>query len=145
MVYLSKISERLSELMFEKEIDSKSLAHALGVYVTTVRGWKRGAKYLRLKDLLSLADYFNCSLDFITKRTEKQLDYIPKACPPLYERLRSVMSEKGKTAYQMERETKIKDSYLSKWKHRQSVHILSLIEIADYLEVSLDYLVGRDR
>lgn len=137
--------ERLTELMIGTGTDCKTLAEALEVHVTTVQRWRRGAKLPFLSQFLKLADYFKCSLDFLVGRTDTELDYTPKLCPSFYERFRTLLFERGITRYRMDKETKIKDSYFTEWKKGADPHVLSLIEIADYLNVSLDYLVGRER
>ena len=98
-----------------------------------------------LSQLVKLADYFDCSLDFLTGRTDTVLDYSPKPCPPFYARFREVMAERGITRYRMSKETKIKDSYFTEWSKGTDPHLFSLIEVADYLNVSVDYLVGREQ
>ena len=141
----SAFGERLTELMVINNIDTAHLAAAVGVHATTVQRWRRGTKYLFLSQLVKLADYFDCSLDFLTGRTDTVLDYSPKPCPPFYARFREVMAERGITRYRMSKETKIKDSDLTEWSKGTDPHLFSLIEVADYLNVSVDYLVGREQ
>ncbi|MBS5021928.1 MAG: helix-turn-helix domain-containing protein [Firmicutes bacterium] len=141
----SAFGERLTELMVINNIDTAHLAAAVGVHATTVQRWRRGTKYLFLSQLVKLADYFDCSLDFLTGRTDTVLDYSPKPCPPFYARFREVMAERGITRYRMSKETKIKDSYFTEWSKGTDPHLFSLIEVADYLNVSVDYLVGREQ
>ena len=56
--------ERLTELMIEKVVNTVSLAAAIGVSDETVRRWKNGERDILLSQLVKLADYFQCSLDF---------------------------------------------------------------------------------
>lgn len=44
-----------------------------------------------------IADYFNCSLDFLVGRSNTFIDFIPKECPPFYEHFKKIISEKGVT------------------------------------------------
>lgn len=141
----SNLGERLTELMLMENIDTASLAKELGVHATTIQRWRKGTKCLCLSNLLKLADHFHCSLDFLAGRTDTVLDYVPKKCPPFYERFREVMKEHNVTRYRLDKETKIKDSYFTEWSKGADPHIFSLTELADYLNVSLDYLVGRER
>lgn len=144
---MDNFSERLTELISgsEKNIKSDLLGEAIGVSGQTVRAWCSGSQQISLKNLLKLADYFNCSLDFIVGRTDIFLDYTPRECPPFYQRFRNVLNEKGKTRYRVNKETKIKDSYFTKWSKGTDPHVFSLIEMANYLDITIDYLVGRDR
>ena len=63
--------ERLTELMIEKGVNTVSLALALGVSDETVRRWKNGQRYILLSQLVKLADYFQCSLDFLAGRSDE--------------------------------------------------------------------------
>ena len=40
----------------------------------TVRRWKNGERDILLSQLVKLADYFQCSLDFLAGRSETVLD-----------------------------------------------------------------------
>ncbi len=140
-----KIGERLTELMKEKEISNKEIAKVLGVSLGTVGYWKKGKNNMRLPQFIAIADYFNCSLDFLAGRSETVIDFIPKKCPPLYEHLKLILASKKITKYRMCADTKIKSSHLTDWKNGAEPQIYSLIELADYLDISLDYLLGRDR
>ncbi len=140
-----KIGERLTELMNEKEISNKEIAKVLGVSLGTVGYWKKGKNNMRLPQFIAIADYFNCSLDFLAGRSETYIDFVSKECPPFYEHLKHILANKKITKYRINTETKIKSSHFVDWKNGAEPQIYSLIELADYLDISLDYLLGRDR
>lgn len=141
-----KISERLTDLINDKGLDSKTIAKEIGVSESTVSRWKSNSKYMLLSGALKIADYFNCSLDFLVGRSETIIDFIPqKDCPPFYEHLRKIMEMRGITRYEINNKTTIKSSHLVDWNKGADPHILSLIELANYIGCSIDYLVGRDR
>ncbi len=73
------------------------------------------------------------------------MNYTPKPVPNFYGRLREIMGEKGVSRYKLVKDNKIYDSYFSNWKNGANPHILTLIMLADYLDCTIDYLVGRDR
>ena len=137
--------ERLTELMIEKGVNTVSLALALGVSDEAVRRWKNGERDILLSQLVKLADYFQCSLDFLAGRSDAVLDYQVRDMPPFYDRLRAVMAEKGVTRYKLVKDLPIYDGYFTNWKKGKSPNILTLILLADYLDVTIDYMVGRER
>ena len=55
------------------------------------------------------------------------------------------MSEKGFTRAQIIDKTSIKSAHFYLWKKGSDVKIPALLELADCLDVSIDYLVGRDK
>ena len=140
-----KIGERLNELLTVKAVDNKTFAQAMGVNVSTVGRWRNGAKYMRLSQIVKIAEFFDCSLDFLVGRTDKLLDFSPIPCPPFYPHLREFLKKKGVSRNQINQETRIKSSHFVDWKNGADPHILSLIELADYLDISLDILVGREK
>ena len=136
--------ERLTELMIEKGVNTVSLASAVGVSDETVRRWKNGERDILLSQLVKLADYFQCSLDFLAGRSDTALDYQVMEMPLFYDSLRAVMKEKGVTRYRLVKDLPIYDGYFTNWKKGKSPNILTLILLANYLDVSIDYLVGRE-
>lgn len=145
MDILTIFSERLKELMYEQGITTdQSLSQHLGISDETVRLWKNGRRYISLSQLIKLADYLNCSIDYLTGRSETILDFTPNKCHSFYDRLRFVMSEKKVSRYELVKNTRIYDSYFSNWKKGADIHILTLVLLADYLDCSIDYLIGRD-
>ncbi len=140
-----KTGERLTELMDEKGISNKEMAKALGVALGTVGYWKKGKNNMRLPQFIAIADYFNCSLDFLAGRSETFIDFVPKERPPFYEHLKMLMADKGISRNKINRETKIKSSHFVDWKNGAEPQIYSLVELADYLDISIDCLIGRDR
>ena len=145
MRVLSDFGERLSELMLENNLTTDGLGAALGVNGSTVRRWKQSKRNISLVCALRLAEYFNCSLAFLVGRSENKLDFIPKPCPPFYERLRQVMEERGVTWYRIVKDNIVSDNNLSTWKNGSSPYLQSVMDIADYFDCSIDLFVGRER
>ena len=61
------------------------------------------------------------------------------------ERILKILEERNITAYRLSKETGISLSLPSKWKEKPSSKVSSeiLVSIADYLDCSVDYLLGR--
>ena len=57
----------------------------------------------------------------------------------------SLLAQKNISAYKLAKETGISESLFSKWKKNPTSDISSgnLAKIADYLDCSVDYLLGR--
>ncbi len=141
----TKICERLTELMSERNIDNKTLANAIHVSEESIGRWKNGKGQFKLSNALKLAEYFGCSLDFLTGRSEMPIDFIPHTCADFYTHFRRILSEKGVSRNRINRDTHIKSSHFADWKKGCDPHIDSLIQLADYMDITLDILVGRDQ
>lgn len=140
-----KIGERINELLLMKNSDNKTFASAIGVNISTVSRWKSNSKYMRLNQIIKIAEYFNCSIEFLVGRTDKILDFQPTECPPFYLHLINLLKIKGISRNKINKGTRIKSSHFVDWKNGAAPHILSLIELADYLGITLDILAGREK
>ena len=145
MELLSKFGERLTELMFYANIKSEELGAKLNLSGETIRRYCKGMNGINLANLVKLADYFKCSIEFLACRTDKQLDFTIYPTPPFPKRLRVVLHEKGYTRYSLDKYTKFKDRYITNWDRGSQPNIFTLIELSDLLKCSIDYLVGRER
>ena len=140
-----KIGESITELLNANNIDNKTFAEAMGVSCSTVSRWKNNLIHMRLSQIVKIADYFNCSLNFLVGRSDNLLDFQPQTCPPFYPYFRELLKKKNISRNQINKETRVKSSHFVDWKNGADPHILSLIELADYLDVTLDILVGREK
>ena len=145
MDVLAGFSGRLIELMDENGLNAESLGKAIDIAPPVIRRWCLPYKDTYYKNVVRVANYFNCSLDYLCKRSEIVLDFTPKPCPPFMEWLPTVIKESGKTTYKIFKDTKIKSSYFTLWRKGGEPQLSSLGILADYLDCSLDRLVGRDR
>ena len=60
------------------------------------------------------------------------------------QRLSSLLIERQITAYRLSKDTGISDSMIARWKSgERSPSLENLLAIADYFDVSIDYLLGR--
>lgn len=141
---LANFAERLIDLMKENELNAEKLGKASGVASQQIRRYAHG-KDIYVSTLLRLADYFKCSIDYISGRSNIYLDFAPTNCPNFMEWLPTVLNECGKTTYRIFEDTRIKSSYFADWRKGTEPLLSSLIVLADYLDCSLDRLVGRDR
>ena len=140
-----KIGERITGLMTTRGIDNRTFANAIGVNVSTVGRWRNNAKYMRLSQIVGIAEYFACSLDFLVGRSDILLDFQPVECPPFYPHLRKLLQDRGISRNRINKDTRIKSSHFVDWKNGADPHILSLVELADYLDITLDVLIGREK
>lgn len=144
MEYLSNLPDRLKNLMFDKgEIKPNRLGEELQIAGSSIREWLRGESIPSLANALKIADYFCCSLDFLSGRSEKDEEVKPRELPPFYQRLREVMKREGVTRYRISHNSRIRDPYFTHWAKGEQPNLNSVCILADYLQVSLDYLVGR--
>ncbi len=143
MEIMSKFSERLKELMFDcGQMKSEALASALKVAGPTVRSWMNGKRDVTLANAVKVADFFGCSLDYLAGLTDVDHQVEARTLPPFYENLRKVMAEQGVTRYQLAKNV-VADIFFTKWAHGGMPMLYTVCRIAQYMNVSVDYLIGR--
>jgi len=130
--------------MSEHPISARELAAALEVNASTISRWKQGKRSILFINALRLANFFNCSLEFLLGRAENKLDFVPQSYPPFYERLHQIMEVYGVTWYRIVKDGIVSDHNLSVWKNGTSPYLQSVVDIADYFGLTLDHFVGRE-
>lgn len=134
-----------NELLQDRDIGVIKLSMQLHMLPSIVSKWKNSLVDLKLKSLIKLVDFFDCSLDYICGRSNMVLDYNPKVCPKFGERIVTVLKACNCSSYKLFQNTSIKPAQYHHWRTGTEPLLSSLGIIADYLGITLDYLVGRDR
>lgn len=95
--------------------------------------------------LIKFADYFNVSIEFLMGLTNNE--HFVKSDKPtnFFERLDILRAQKGKIANNaLSKEVHIHRNNIRQWYKIQCLPLIDdLIILADYFEVSIDYLLGR--
>lgn len=144
MKTLPVFAERLNELMIENNLDTTALIDIINVNRTSINCYLSGAKTPSIKVLIRIADYFNCSTDYLLGLKDDSFNKSYKPCPPFGERLKLLLQESKYSVYKFSRKAKIAESSIFDWIH--DVHLPSvhnLIILAEKLDCSVDFLLGR--
>ncbi|MBQ8658693.1 MAG: transcriptional regulator [Clostridia bacterium] len=145
MDILSKLPERLGELMFEKNVTPKDLAPHIGVNRCTVNRYLRGTRLPNFCVFVKILDFFPCSADFIlglVDHTPPNTTFYPT--PKFSERFRELMSEYKTSQYALHKKTKFSYDNFNKWlKGDTHPFVDNLIKLANAFDCSVDYLLGR--
>ena len=70
---MSKFPTRLKELREEKGLLSKDFAKIMNVEPATITNWEKGNRFPKDDVLIKIADYFDCSTDYLLGRTDDKL------------------------------------------------------------------------
>ena len=62
--------QRLRDMREDAEMKQSAVAQYLGIQQTVYSRYERGARTIPLEHLISLADLYDVSLDFLTGRTQ---------------------------------------------------------------------------
>ena len=62
---MSKFPDRLKELRKKRELLGKDLAKIMRVEPAAITNWEKGNRFPKDDALIKIADYFDCSLDYL--------------------------------------------------------------------------------
>ncbi len=140
---MATFGERLKELMNEEQMTAAALAFKLNTAPSKICRWYNYDKDISLENLAKLSEIFQCSFEYLAGRIEVDTQYSYRQLPPFATRLRQLMDEVGATEYRMIKCGIFTPSMYYRWRKDSSPRLSSLIKIADYLQCTLDHLVGR--
>ena len=141
---IERFRASLNEILLLRGMDTVGFGRDFGIDPSVVRRWRNNGIDVRLKTLIKLADYFECSIDYLCGKThEYKVFKSQKEYPHFGERLLSVMAQSGIKLFQLLNDTKIIPSKYYYWLGGGEPSLSSLEVLAEYFNVTLDYLVGR--
>lgn len=141
--------ERVRDLREEQELTQKQISELLQIDISTYCAWERGRDLFPLKRLLTLADYYEVSLDYITGLSDhkkyndltKNLNY-----DLVKKRLRQVRLENEYTQEILAKCLHTTHSALSAYENgHQLIPLLYLYQLSTLLNISMDYILGRTK
>ncbi|MDE6058890.1 MAG: helix-turn-helix domain-containing protein [Clostridia bacterium] len=142
---LSKFGERLSELIFDEGITPTELSKKLGSGNSNISHYIIGRFYPSLQMTLRLADYFQCTTDFLLGIESENYAKRFKPCPPFGTRLLELCKENNITRAELRRRTNIPESVMRYWvRGKTQPSIVNVVKIAEALDRSVDYILGRE-
>ena len=145
MDILSKLPERLNELITERAMNASDLAKVLEVNPATTSRYLNGVSLPSFLHFTKLLDFFSCSADFLIGLTE----YPPEKpifykIPPFSKRFRELMDLHKMSQYRLHQITGFSYDNFNKWlKGVNCPYIDNLIKLAQAFDCSVDYLIGH--
>ncbi len=146
MAISKDFQKRFIELSAEIDVKRKDKkAEIIGINRST---FSRAINYgiiPKTSSLIRIADYFNISVDYLIASTDDEYFAKSTQSKNFLERLEELRLErKIKTRYELSQELLIHRNNISQWYKLNCLPLIDdLIIIADYFNVSVDYLLGR--
>jgi transcriptional regulator with XRE-family HTH domain len=144
MVILSKFAENLSGLMEEKSLNAPALGKILNMDRSNITRYLRGERLPNYRLFIAIIEYFNVSADVLLGR----LDYLDiksfQPVQPFGNMLRKALNETKVSQYRLQKDLHFSSATTHSWLTNQSIPSMEYIDqLADYLDVPVDYLLGR--
>ena len=141
---LSNFAERLTELLFERELTVPEFAKELGCVRSTINFYLKAQKMPSLHMLVRMSDYFQCTTDFLLGLTDENSVKRFTPLPPFSTRFPMLCKQFGYTKYRLQKLTGIPESSLYNWQRGDNIPAIDrLVQIAEIFGCSVDYLIGR--
>ena len=145
MVVLSKFAENLKDLMFDSNLSQKDLADHTGIERASICNYLKGNCLPNLKAVVTLSDYFNCSVDFLIGKSEENGHANFSACPPFSERLRIYLAKYSGSPLSLCKLLGLPDSKFYGWLAGTNFPRIDSVEkLAEYFDCSIDQFLGRE-
>ena len=142
---MSKFVENLKDLMFDYNLSQKDLADNTGIDRASVSRYLKGNCIPNLKAVITLCEYFNCSVDFLIGKSTENLHAKFLPCPPFSERLKLYLKKYSGTPLGLCKEIGLPDSKFYGWLAGTNFPRVDNVEkLADYFKVSIDQFLGRE-
>lgn len=139
---MSYFVESLKDLLLEKGMTLKDLSHELPIPERTLYDCKKFNP--TIKNALIIVDYFFSSLDYFERRHNYQVCVFDRNYKiKFYENLIVELQKQKLSQAKLCRETHISESCFKRWKRGVLPTYENLVLISNYLECSIDNLLGR--
>ena len=146
MAISTEFQKRIIELADELVGKNKSeKADNIGIDRTSFSSAYNYGIVPKTPTLIKIADYFKISMEFLMGLTDNEHFEESDTPKTFFERIDELRNEKGKTANNaLSKDVHIHRNNIRQWYKLQCLPLIDdLIILADYFEVSIDYLLGR--
>ncbi len=125
----------------DKGVKLKEVAEEADVKLQTLYKIFEQDRYPTFEIAIKLCNYFDCSIDYLlglTDRIEKDCVYIESNFIKNYQK---ILKDKHITLYQIKKDLGIGLGRIYDWKAGKYPYMSTLITLANYFKVSVDYLI----
>ncbi|MGM9884842.1 helix-turn-helix domain-containing protein [Streptococcus hyointestinalis] len=136
----SIFSIRLKELRISKGFTQSELGKKVGVSQNTFTNWENGSREPNFKTLRKLANVLETTIDYLLGEEEMTVQLV------FASRLKVLRVSNGYSQTQIAQSLGTVQGVVSKYECGiREPDLKMLVKIADFYNVSLDYLLGRNR
>ena len=136
-------AERLKEFLIENNLSRLQLSKEVNVHHETINCYFNDNLYPNIFTAIRIANYFNCSLDYLMGLSE---DYANNEKNELsfVQTLKNLLKVNGLSPEKLMQELNMSDANYYRWQRGKTKPAMtSIIAIAKYFDVSIDYLVSE--
>ena len=141
---MNEFQERLQDLLVENELSRLQLSKLVGISFETLNGYFNKDFYPELSVAVKLANHFKCSLDYLMGLSEEYNNH-DKNTLSFCETVKKLVKENNISIEKLMNALNMGETNFYRWQRGNNKPAMSsLIAIAKYFDVSIDYLVGHE-
>lgn len=143
---MSKLQIRLQEFLRDEELNQTELAKMTGIFQSNISDYINQGVEPNYDKFIKLLKIMNCSSDYALGLID--IDTNDTFCEPLPfgERLKQILKQKGISQEKLKKELPVSSSLIYRWLTGKAFpYPTTLIRLAKYFDISVDYLLGRIR
>ncbi len=142
---MSKFGETLKELIEENNLDYKTFAAKIGLSASCVTDYMLRDAVPDIDNLTAIADFFNCSTDYLLGREDDNGNLTFKKRPLFSEQLKYLMEFFGCKPSDLYGSGVISKSRFFDWKSgKRQPTVENIVKLADYFDRRIDFILGRE-
>lgn len=138
-------STSFRDIIIEKGTSVQEISKKIGIDDSVLYDYLHGATP-NVDFAVKLANYFDCSINYLMgiDKSPNQIIFKNSYNITLFsDRYDNLLKENNVTHYKLYREKRLNYSSHYSWQHGAIPSMKSLYIIAEYFDVSIDYLIGR--
>lgn len=144
MIDSSIFAERLAELMFDNKKTAEDLSKAVGVNLSLIYKYLKKRYVPSMPNVIKIADYFNCSIDFLVGLTDEASKVFCSEHKPFAICFQELLKKHNCTRYRLKKDTVLAKQSVDDWYNGVRVpSVDNLSVLAEYFCCSIDYIIGR--
>ncbi len=145
MDILTSFGENLSDIMFDRNLTAELLAAAVNIDRSVIYKYLRKECLPSLENIIVLADYFECSVDYLLGLTTVNGFVSKKVAQPFSERFKELLNSRGLTRYKFLKQIHFAKQSVDDWYNGKRVPTVeNVIKLAEFFDCRVDYILGRE-
>ena len=146
MNIMSNFAEVLGDLLNERNMNAKQLTLEIGAQNSSVSLYLRAMSIPTIKWLVIIANYFNCSTDYLLGLDEEIKSGNFCACPPFNEQIEYLKQHFKCSNSFFYTNSGIPKTRFYDWLNGKRVPTVeSVVKLAKHLDCSVDFIIGRSK
>ena len=139
-----EFQQRLKDLISDEECTKKEFASAVGISKDVIIRATLYGIIPSLQSLIKIADHLDISLDYLLAETDDRSFYKSENPTTFHTRLEYLKNEKNTKYSKISHSMPFSRNSFNEWLSRKTFPSLEYLKaIAEYFDVSIDYLLGR--